>query len=156
MSSIRKVSGTYLLQKFSGKGGWTYLEVPEVEPDKHAWFGEVEISGRIDDFRFENRKLLPMGNGRLFLPVNAKIRKEIQKEAGETVSLELEIHSNDVVTPDEILNCFQYEPASTYENYLRLSKNEKQSYLDHILEAKSDDVKVHRIIKMMNDLAEKG
>ncbi|TCO06788.1 DUF1905 domain-containing protein [Natronoflexus pectinivorans] len=154
MASISEVSGTYLLQKFSGKGGWTYLEVPEVEPDKHAWFGEVEVSGRIDNFRFSNRKLLPMGNGRLFLPVNLKIRNEIQKEAGETVYLELQIHANDVVTPEEILDCFQYEPPNTYKNYLNLSKEEKKTYLDFILEAKSDDVKVHRIIKMMNDLSE--
>lgn len=39
MDSAKKkklVHKTYMLQKFSGKGGWTYAEIPEVKPDKHA------------------------------------------------------------------------------------------------------------------------
>ncbi len=33
------VNKNYLLEKFPGKGGWTYALIPEILPDKHVHFG---------------------------------------------------------------------------------------------------------------------
>ena len=57
------VNQDYLLQKFPGKGGWTYAEIPEVLQDKHAPFGWVKVKGSIDGYQFKNYRLMPMGNG---------------------------------------------------------------------------------------------
>lgn len=77
------VNKNYLLEKFSGKGGWTFAVIPEVAQDKHAPFGWVKVKGFIDDVEIYNYRLQPMGNGKLFLPVKAAIRKAIKKEAGD-------------------------------------------------------------------------
>jgi hypothetical protein len=29
----------YLLEKFQGKGGWTYASIPDISQDKHSPFG---------------------------------------------------------------------------------------------------------------------
>jgi hypothetical protein len=36
---------TYTLQRFQGKGGWTYAEIPEVAQDKSTPFGWVKVRG---------------------------------------------------------------------------------------------------------------
>lgn len=73
----------YLLQKFPGKGGWTYAVIPEVLQNKNNPFGWVKVKGSIDDYELKHYKLMPMGNDKLFLPVKAGIRKIIKKQAGE-------------------------------------------------------------------------
>ena len=44
------VDKTYLLEKFSGKSGWTYTEIPEILPDKTAPFSWIKVKGSIDGF----------------------------------------------------------------------------------------------------------
>ncbi|MDX5419677.1 MAG: DUF1905 domain-containing protein, partial [Hymenobacteraceae bacterium] len=66
---------SYQLQKLPGKGGWTYAALPEILPDKHTHFGWVRVNGTIDGFELKSYNLMPMGNGQLFLPVRAEIRK---------------------------------------------------------------------------------
>jgi hypothetical protein len=83
------VNKKYKLEKFPGKGGWTYAAIPEVLQDKHAPFGWVQVKGSIDDYEIKNYKLMPMGKGKLFLPVKAAIRKKIGKEAGDWVKVTL-------------------------------------------------------------------
>ena len=36
------VKGEYLLEKFSGKGGWTYAAIPEVVQNKRIHLGGCE------------------------------------------------------------------------------------------------------------------
>ncbi len=79
------VDQDYLLQKYPGKGGWTYAAIPEIKQDKHAWFGWVKVRGSIDGYEISNYHLMPMGNGTLFLPVKTEIRKKIGKQEGNWV-----------------------------------------------------------------------
>lgn len=77
----------YQLKKFPGKGGWAYAEIPESAQDKKAPFGQVKVRGKIDFYRLESYKLMPMGNGKLFFPVKAAIRKVIRKQAEDFVKI---------------------------------------------------------------------
>lgn len=74
------VNSEYLLQKFPGKGGWTYAAIPEILQNKNNPFGWVKIKGSIDGFKLKQYKLMPMGNGKLFLPVKSEIRKKSIKK----------------------------------------------------------------------------
>lgn len=71
------VKAQYLLKKFPGKGGWTYIEIPEVKQNRSNPFGWVKVKGLIDNYELKQYKLMPTGNGKLFLPVKATIRKKI-------------------------------------------------------------------------------
>ena len=42
------VDKQYKLEKFQGKGGWTYARIPEIIQDKKAHFGWVKVRGSID------------------------------------------------------------------------------------------------------------
>ena len=141
----------YLLEKYPGKGGWTYAAIPEILQDKNAPFGWVKVKGSIDDYELKNCKLMPMGNNQLFLPVKAAIRSIIKKQAGDWVEIILYADSSPTETPEEILICLKEAPEA-FILYLDSTDGERKAYLDWIYAAKKDETKVKRIAQMIDGL----
>ena len=141
----------YLLQKIEGKGGWTYAAIPEILQDKHAYFGWVKVRGTIDDYEIANYHLMPMGNGVLFLPVKAEIRKKIGKKEGDSVHVTLYSQELPTVVPEDFLLCLQNEPVA-YQKFQQLSESEQQNMMDWIYSARRDEQKVERIAQTLDKL----
>ena len=155
MKEIPLVDGDYLLQKFPGKGGWTYAAIPEIPLDKKNPFGWVKVKGRIDGFELSQYKLMPMGNGKLFLPVRAEIRKKIRKQEGDTVRVVLYADESRLVVPEEIVECLKHEPGEIWETFSSFTEGEQKAYLDWIYSAKTDETKAKRIAQMIDKLQNK-
>lgn len=77
----------YQLERMPGKGGWTYARITDVTVSKGEPFGMIRVKGTIDNYELESCSIMPMGNGGLFLPVKAAIRKAIKKEEGDYVHI---------------------------------------------------------------------
>lgn len=148
------VNKEYYLQKFDGKGGWTYALIPEIAQNKKNPFGWVTVSGFIDDFELKHYKLMPFGNGKLFMPVKASTRKKIGKKAGDSVHIKLYVDTSPIAIPDEIIDCFKNESPEVYNSFLDYSESEQKVYIDWIYEAKKEETKVERIVKMMERVSE--
>ena len=148
------VKGKYLLQKYPGKGGWTYAAVNVSQNTKNP-FGWTRVKGRIDDYELKQYNLAPMGNGKLFLPVKAEIRKKIGKKEGDYVHVVLYLDDSRLEIPDEIMECFRLEPKNTYQTFLRFTDSERKAYLDWIYAAKKEETKATRILEMMTRLQKK-
>lgn len=149
------VNSEYLLKKIPGKGGWTYAEIPEILQNKNNPFGWVKVKGSIDDFELKQYKLMPMGNGRLFLPVKAEIRKNIGKQEGDYVKVILYADESALEIPVEILECFKNESKEVLQNFLSFTEGQQKAYLDWIYDTKNDDTKANRIVQMMNRVQKK-
>lgn len=147
------VNNEYLIEKFPGKGGWSYVAIPEISQDSKNPFGWVKVKGTIDSFEINQYKLMPMGNGRLFLPLKAEIRKKIGKQAGDTVSVTLFQDDTPLKIPDELMECFKYEPKHIYEAFQQLSEGRKKMYIDCIYSAKKEETKARRIAKLLESLS---
>ena len=146
------VNSDYLLEKYHGKGGWTYASIPEIQQNKNNPFGWVKVKGSIDDYEQKNYKLMPMGEGKLFLPVKAEIRKKIKKEAGDYVRVILYNDDSPLEIPAELIRCFDNEPPHLFNTFNAFTEGEQKAYIDWIYAAKTDNTRVNRIVKMMRNL----
>jgi hypothetical protein len=146
------VDKKYKLEKFQGKGGWTYARIPEIIQDKNAHFGWVKVRGSIDGYEFNKYHLMPMGNGKLFLPVKAEIRKKINKKEGDTVRVILYPDNEPLEVPAEMLLCLRDEPAAL-RVFNSLSESEQKFYINWIYSAKKEETKVERLARSINRLA---
>jgi hypothetical protein len=145
------VNKRYKLEKWPGKGGWTFARVPEVIKDKHAPFGWVKVKGSIDGYEIKKIRLMPMGEGKLFLPVKAEIRKKIQKKDGDVVHVILYRDNDPLEVPDEMLLCLQDEPLAL-KFFKSLSESEQKFYIDWVYSAKKEETKIDRLAKSISRL----
>jgi hypothetical protein len=145
------INQRYLLQKFPGKGGWTYAAIPEIVQDKNAPFGWVRVKGLIDNIPIQQYHLMPMGNGQLFLPVKAEIRKKLGKQAGNFVQVILFKDGSALEIPADLLACLRDEPKA-YSTFLKLSDSNKKQWIDWVYSARKDSTKVERITKLIDQM----
>ena len=140
------------LEKYPGKGGWTYAIIPEMPQVKRAHFGWVKVKGQIDDFIISNYKLMPLGNGKLFLPVKKEIRKKIGKEAGDWVQVILFLDDSPLEIPIELLECLADDEIA-YTNFFKLTEGKQKEIIDNIYSSKTDETKIRRIAAAINQLS---
>lgn len=148
------IDGEFVLEKFPQKGGWTYVLFPNLEKPK-AYFGMLKVSGKIDSYKLEEVTLMPFGSGKLFLPVNAKIRKAIQKKEGDTVKLWLTPLLEEGVETDfsqeTIFSCIKEEPEA-WRNFQLLSKEKRQEELQEILRFQIEEKKIEKLVQLIDRL----
>lgn len=140
-----------VLEKIPGKGGWTYAAIPDIRPDKNAPFGWRKVKGTIDDYEIKQYHLMPMGNGDLFLPVKAEIRKKIKKQVGDTVHIILFSDDSKLEIPEEFILCLKDDPMA-FHFFNSLSESEKKYYVQWIYSAKREETKINRMAKSINRL----
>ena len=151
IEQIPLVDKEYLLEKFQGKGGWTFARIPEILQNKNTPFGWIRVRGTIDNFEIRNYNLQPMGNGNLFLPIKAKIRKEIKKKEGDFVRIILFADNFPTEIPEELKLCLMDE-ANAYETFLSYTNGEQKTFIEWIYSAKTDKKKVERIAKTIDKI----
>lgn len=146
------VNGTFLLEKFPGKGGWTFAALPAEVGTGNGHFGWRVVRGSIDALAIEHYKLMPMGNGRMFLPVKATWRKALRKKAGDWVRVVLYADDRPTSIPEEFLTCLADELAAL-RHFEALPDSRKQAIVGDIYSAKSEDLRVERMAKAIHLLS---
>ena len=145
------VDAELLLEKFPGKGGWTYAVVPTELPEKRGNFGWVKVKGKIDDYEISDYSLAPMKGGKLFLPVKGEIRKKIKKQAGDYVKVVLFPDDSVFVVPEEIVESLKADELA-YQRFIKLSPGKKREYVKWIYGVKNIDAQANRVLKVIEML----
>lgn len=149
------LEGKLFLERFPGKGGWTFVRVPVSILSQGKAFGMLKVSGEIDDYEFEGKHLMPMGDGYLFMPISKPIRKAIAKEEGDQVHIKLYRDEIPSSIPEELIACLEDDPGKL-SLFKRLSDSEQKQWIEYIYMASSDDSKAQRIVKLLSDLGSKA
>ena len=147
------INKKYLLEKYPGKGGWTFARIPRILQDDKRPFGYVKVKGTIDGYEVSKFNLMPMSDGHHFMPVKAEIRKAIQKEAGDMVHIILYHDADPVEIPGEMLECMQDEPKAL-KFFNQLTDSEKKYYIQWVYGAKKEETRINRMATAINRMSE--
>lgn len=145
------VDGDFLLQKMPGKGGWTFVLLPDIQQEKRSWFGMSKVRGNVDTFEISDYHLMPFGNGSLFLPVKSEIRKKIGKNEGDWVHVTLYSQDLPPVETEDFFTCLAEEPLAQ-QRYNAMPVTEQKKMLDWIYSVKNDTLRVERIALTIDKL----
>lgn len=145
------VDGDFLLQKMPGKGGWTFVLLPDIQQEKRSWFGMSKVRGSVDTFEISDYHLMPFGNGSLFLPVKSEIRKKIGKNEGDWVHVTLYSQDLPPVETEDFFTCLAEEPLAQ-QRYNAMPVAEQKKMLDWIYSVKNDTLRVERIALTIDKL----
>ena len=148
---ILLIETTVQLERFQGKGGWTYARIPAIPQEKKNHFGWRSVKGSIDDYELTDTHLMPMGKGQVFLPVKAEIRKKINKQEGDWVKVILYADQLPAVKIDDFMLCLGDEPEAL-KHFEDLPETEKKKYTDWIYSAKSEELKIERMAQSIDML----
>lgn len=156
MSQAPLVDNQFLIEKRAAQSGfdmsnWTYVIIPGIPPEYKARGGTIRVRGFIDSYELKQYNLLPMKDQRMFLPLNAAVRKKIGKKEGDYVQVVLYYDPSPVLIPDEILACLLDAPEA-HQFFLSLSESNQKYYIDWIEGAKKIETKVERIQKAIERL----
>lgn len=143
-----------LLERFPGKGGWTYVRFPEIKPGKHSYFSWQKVKGFIDGYEVSKVTLMPMKKGILFLPVKAAIRKEIKKQEGERVRVCLYPDSDPKleIANEDFIECLKDEPAA-WTAFQKLSSIKQQECFTWLLDSPVLQTRIQRMADAITNLA---
>ncbi|RYE19719.1 MAG: DUF1905 domain-containing protein [Sphingobacteriales bacterium] len=145
------VNNKYQLERFDGKGGWTFVRIPELTKDKTRPFGWRKVKGRIDDYPIKKLSLMPMADGEMMLPVRAEIRKHINKRAGDWVQITLYPDTDVLEVPEELQLCLADEPRAL-NFFNQLTESEQKFYIDWIYNAKRAETRISRLTQTISRL----
>ena len=136
----------------SGKGAWTYhLLIPNSKNIEGKW-GDIKVSGFIDNFKIEARNLAPIKGEDKMLSINGEIRKAINKEGGDIVTVTLYMLSNkEKITESQILETFK--ESNVLKAFEKLNEVEKNEILERIISQKDEEKQIKMIIKHIDKLS---
>ncbi|POY36022.1 hypothetical protein C3K47_12525 [Solitalea longa] len=146
------IDSTVQLQRFPMKGGWTFAPI-ELEVVNTKPFNYLKVKGFIDEYEIVESHLMPLGNGKLFLPVKAEIRKKIKKEVGDWVKLVLYKFLDIDVSTDTFLECLEDDPVA-WSKFQQFTSEERSHYVQWIFSSASEEIQIQRMASAINNIAQ--
>ena len=138
------------------KTGWTYIEISATQAHKLKPNTKVSfrVKGKLDDFQIEKTALIPMGDGKFILPINATMRRGIKKKHGDKLKVTLEEDDREIDLSADLITCLKDEPQA-YTFFKSLSKGHQQYFSKWIESAKTTQTKTKRIVMAVIALSQK-
>jgi hypothetical protein len=141
------------IQYIAGNGAWTYqLIIPNTKDIKGKW-GDLKVSGKIDDFEIKNKNLGPMKNSDKKMALNSEIRNSIEKGAGDFVNVTLYLENKNTEENNEnemIFECFK--DAEVLNIFNKLKIEEQNEIIQSINSTATKNQKVEKIVKFIAKL----
>lgn len=140
------------LKYVPGNGAWTYhIQIPNTKHIVGKW-GSMKVAGTIDNYKIESINLAKLGDEDKLISINDKIRKAINKSAGDTVIVTLYLlTSKQQITEKEILDTFKDSGVLKY--FKKLTEDKKNEIIGKITSQKTEDKQIKVILNFIEQLS---
>lgn len=140
MEAKKLFEGTIEIQRFEGKNAWTYIRLEGLNTNPENPFGWMRVKGKIDEISFERYHLMPFGNGELFFPLKAKLRKQLRKEKGDKVHFVCYV-DDPLTNGDKDLNEFLQFDNEANLKWKNMNSTQQRHILHKLQTAKNQEEK---------------
>jgi hypothetical protein len=143
------------IEKFAEMGektGWSYVFIPQhiaarIKADCKKSF---RVKGKIDHTLIEGMATVPMGEGDFILALKASLRKQLRKEAGAVVNIELEEDKDfKMEIPEDLELCLSDEDH-LMARFLKLPKSHQNWYINWVNSAKTEPTRTKRLVRIVS------
>lgn len=139
------------------KSGWSYIVIP-ASTSNRLFPGNKKsfrVKGFLDHLKINCVALLPMGNGDFIIPINGTMRKATGKNAGDTISVQLQIDKTKPSLSKDLMKCLADDPDILLF-FKKLPRSHQNYFSKWVDSAKTGTTKAKRIALTMNALAKKN
>ena len=142
------------IEKFAKKGektGWTFVFVPMViaEKIKSGCKKSFRVKGKMDAVEIFGLSMVPMGEGNFIFALKASLRKELNKEEGAMLRLELEEDKDFKIEMPEDLEMCLIEEKHLMENFVKMPKSHQNYYINWLNTAKTEATRTKRLTQIV-------
>jgi len=137
--------------KMGEKTGWTYVFVPKAvaQQIKADCKKSYRVKGKLDQINVSGMALVPMGEGDFIIALKTSLRKELKKEEGAVLHLELEEDLDfKIEMPDDLELCLSDDPQ-LLETFLKLPKSHQNYYINWLNTAKTEVTRTKRLTQIV-------
>ena len=137
--------------KMGEKTGWTYVFVPKAvaQQIKADCKKSYRVKGKLDQVNVSGMALVPMGEGDFIIALKTSLRRELKKEEGAVLHLELEEDLDfKIEMPDDLELCLSDDPQ-LLETFLKLPKSHRNYYINWLNTAKTEVTRTKRLTQIV-------
>jgi len=138
-------------EKMGEKTGWTFVFIHAAVANqiKAGYKKSYRVKGRLDAVEIRGLALTPMGEGNFIIALKASLRKELKKEEGAVLHLELEEDKEFKVEMPADLEMCLLEERHCMENFMKLPKGHQNYYINWLNTAKTEPTRIKRLTQIV-------
>lgn len=142
-----------IIEKFGSQGektGWTYILIPSEWAEKmnKGIKTSYRVKGFLDQIAIQGVAIIPMGRGDFILPLNASLRKQLQKNKNDELEVKLIVDTVAYELNTDMMDCLQ-EEKEAYDYFMSFPRSHQNYYSKWVESAKTDTTKAKRIAKII-------
>lgn len=134
------------------KTGWSYVFIPaalanQIKEDCKKSF---RVKGKLDNIEISGVATVPMGDGDFIIALKASLRKQLKKEAGALLHIQLEEDKDfKIEMPEDLELCLSDEPE-LLESFLKLPKSHQNWFINWLNTAKTESTRTKRLVHIVS------
>lgn len=147
------ITFTATLSKYDKNGeksGWTFIEISAQQAGKINPGVKVgyRIKGSLDQYAFEKVAIMPVGEGRFIMPINAAMRKALGKKRGDKVKVQMALDERKIPLSSDLMKCLKDEPVAL-AFFKGLPKSHQNWFSKWVESAKTMQTRTKRITQIL-------
>lgn len=134
------------------KTGWNYIFIPAAiaQKIKEDCRKSFRVKGKLDNIEIGGLATVPMGEGDFIIALKASLRKQLKKEAGALLNIQLEEDKDfKIEMPEDLELCLSDEPE-LLQSFLKLPKSHQNWFINWLNTAKTELTRTKRLVHIVS------